>query len=162
MSLAIALLALVTLQRGAELLWARRNMRLLRMQGAVEKSPGHYPLLILVHVAWLGGLWWFVTDASPQLGWIAIYGALQVARAWVLLTLGARWTTRILVLPGAAPVATGPYRFMKHPNYAVVAGEIAVLPLALGLPGYAVIFSLLNALVLAIRIRAENAALADG
>ncbi len=162
MSLAIVLLAAVTFQRGAELMWAERNMRRLRARGAVERSSGHYVPLVAIHAAWLGGLWWFVGDATPNFGWLGAYALLQLGRAWVLLTLGERWTTRILVVPGEALVAAGPYRFMKHPNYAIVAGEIAILPLALGLPGFALVFSLLNALILTIRIRAENAALADG
>ncbi len=162
MSLAIALLTLVTLQRGAELLWAKRNTRLLRARGAVERSPGHYTPLVVIHLAWLGGLWWSVGTATPSLGWIGAYAMLQLARAWVLITLGERWTTRILVLPGEALIGSGPYRFMKHPNYAIVVGEIAILPLALGLPGFALAFSVLNAMILVIRIRAENTALADG
>ena len=87
------------------------------------------------------------------------YRWLQVLRVWVLATLGRRWTTRIIVLPGEQLVATGPYRWLTHPNYVVVIGEIAVLPLCLGLPWYALAFSLANAAVLTVRIRAENAAL---
>ena len=85
---------------------------------------------------------------------------LQAARVWVIATLGRRWTTRILVLPRLPLVRTGPYRFMRHPNYVVVSAEIAVLPLAFGLVGYALVFSVLNAAALAVRIKAENAALA--
>jgi len=85
---------------------------------------------------------------------------LQCLRFWVIWTLGSRWTTRIIVLPGQPLVSAGPYRFLSHPNYAVVAGEIAVLPLVLGLPLLAVVFTILNATALAIRIWAENRALA--
>ena len=88
-----------------------------------------------------------------------IFLALQVLRAWVLLTLGRRWTTRIIVLPGAPLVTNGPYRLLSHPNYVVVIFEIAVLPLCFGLPCYALVFSAANAVIVAIRIRAENAAL---
>ena len=91
---------------------------------------------------------------------LLIYIVLQGFRFWVMWTLGSRWTTRIIVLPGQSPVTAGPYRFLSHPNYAVVAGEIAVLPLALGLPLLATVFTILNAAVLAIRIPAENRALA--
>jgi methyltransferase len=91
-----------------------------------------------------------------------VFLLLQLLRVWILATLGTRWTTRILVLPGASLVQRGPYRFLAHPNYAVVVGEIAVLPLAFGLICYALVFSLLNAAVLTIRIRAENAALRRG
>ena len=90
----------------------------------------------------------------------ALFIVAQVARFWVLLTLGRRWTIRIIVVPGERLVARGPYRFLRHPNYAVVTAEIALVPLALGLPIYALVFSILNAGVLAIRIPAENAALA--
>jgi methyltransferase len=80
-------------------------------------------------------------------------------RIWTLAILGRRWTTRIVVVPNAPLVRRGPYRFMAHPNYAIVAGEIAVLPLCLGMPWYAGVFTLLNAAVLVVRIRAEDAAL---
>jgi methyltransferase len=91
---------------------------------------------------------------------LLLYIALQGLRLWVMWTLGARWTTRIIILPGEPLVAAGPYRFLPHPNYAVVAGEIAILPLVLGLPWLAALFTVLNAAVLFIRIRAENRALA--
>jgi methyltransferase len=129
-------------------------------RGAVEVAPGHYPAIVLLHAAWLAGLWWLAWDRAVVLPWLAVFVALQAARVWVLASLGARWTTRIVVVPGETLVRTGPYRFMAHPNYAVVAGEIAVLPLAFGLPWYAVAFTVLNAAVLALRIRAENRALA--
>ena len=84
---------------------------------------------------------------------------LQAGRVWILATLGSRWTTRIVVVPGETLVARGPYRFIKHPNYAVVVGEIAVLPMVFGLPAVALAFTLVNAAVLFVRIRAENRAL---
>jgi methyltransferase len=92
--------------------------------------------------------------------WLAVFLMLQLLRVWVLATLKERWTTRIIVLPGAPLVHSGPYRFLNHPNYAIVIGEIAVLPLAFGLAYYALAFSLLNAAMLGVRIREENAALA--
>jgi len=95
------------------------------------------------------------------IGWLLVFLVLQGLRAWTLATLGRRWTTRIIILPGAPLVANGPYRFVRHPNYLVVIGEIACLPLALRAPLIALAFSLANAAVLAIRIRAENAALAE-
>lgn len=160
MSLAAVALALVTLQRLSELVLARRNTRRLLARGAYEASPGHYPLIVALHAAWLLGLWLLGRDRPVQLAWLAVFLALQAGRLWVLASLGGRWTTRIIVLPGAAPVRTGPYRWLRHPNYLVVAGEILTLPLALGLPVYGLAFSALNALVLAVRIRAEAAALA--
>jgi methyltransferase len=114
-----------------------------------------------VHAAWLLGLWVLARDRPLSPGWGAAYLALQAARLWVLASHGERWTTRIVVLPRAPLVRTGPYRFMNHPNYLVVAAEIAVLPLAFGLVRYALLFSLLNAAVLMVRIRAESQALRE-
>ncbi len=159
MILPIAVLALVSLQRGSELVIARRNTRRLLARGAVEVAPGHYPLIVLLHAAWLAGLWLLAWDRAVDLRWLAAFALLEAARLWVLASLGARWTTRIVVLPGAPLVRRGPYRFLSHPNYLVVAGEIAVLPLAFNLPLYALVFSLLNAGVLFVRIRAETRAL---
>jgi methyltransferase len=154
-----ALLAFVTTERVAELFLARRNMARLLARGAREYAPAHYPLIVALHAAWLAGLWWFGWDRQIQLVWLAIFALLQVLRVWVLATLGERWTTRIVVLPEAPLVKTGPYRFLSHPNYVVVVGEIAVLPLVFGLPWYALLFSILNGIILGIRISAENAAL---
>ena len=155
----IAVLAFVTLERGAELVWAQRNTRRLLARGAREASPGHYPLIVGLHAAWLVGLWALAWDRPVSLPWLALFAVLQAGRLWVLATLGARWTTRIIVLPGEALVRRGPYRLIPHPNYAVVAGEILVLPLAFGLIPYGLIFSVLNAVVLWVRIRAEETAL---
>jgi methyltransferase len=160
MTPAILLLAFVTAERLAELVLARRNTRALLAQGAVEYAPGHYPLIVALHALWLAGLWVFGASQPVSVFWFGIFVLLQAARLWVLATLGPRWTTRIIVLPGAPLVAKGPYRFVSHPNYLVVIGEIAVLPLCFGLTWFAVVFSLANAAVLAIRIRAESTALA--
>lgn len=160
MTAAAAILAAVTIERGAELVHAARNTAGLKARGAVEHAAGHYPLIVGLHAVWLAGLWSLAWNRPVDWGWMALFGGLQGLRAWVLVSLGRRWTTRILVVPGEVLVRRGPYRFMRHPNYVVVAGEIAVLPLALGLPAYALAFSVLNAAVLAWRIRAENAALA--
>lgn len=154
-------LGLVTIERFAELLYARRNTHALLARGAVEAGSGHYGSIVLLHTAWLAGLWLVAWDRPVALGGLVMFGLLQGLRAWVLLTLGRRWTTRIIVMPGEPRVATGPYRFMAHPNYAVVFGEIAVLPLAFGLPAYAALFTLLNGVLLCIRIGAEDAALAQ-
>ena len=159
MTPAALLLALVTLERLAELWLARRNTKALISHGAIEVAAGHYPLLVLLHTFWLAGLWLLGWQKSVETGWLVIFLLLQVLRGWVLATLGPRWTTRIIVQPGLPLVTTGPYRLMAHPNYLVVVGEIAVLPLCLGLPWYALAFSIANAAVLTIRIRAENAAL---
>jgi len=157
---AVVLLAFVTAERLAELRLARRNTAALLAKGAFEVAPGHYPLIVLLHALWLSGLWLIGWAHPLSRNWLVVFLALQVFRAWVVLTLGRRWTTRIIVLPDAPLVSNGPYRFLSHPNYAVVIGEIAVLPLCLGLPWYAAVFSAANAVILTIRIRAENAALA--
>jgi methyltransferase len=156
---AIVIMALVTLQRLAELLVARRNTRALLAEGAHEVGAGHYPLIVAVHGLWLAALWWLAPGRAVVWPLIGVFLLLQAGRLWVLATLGRRWTTRIIVLPGAPLVTRAPFRFVRHPNYLVVAGEIAVLPLAFGLWQLAVLFSVLNAAILAIRIRAENEAL---
>jgi methyltransferase len=152
-------LTFVTVQRLCELVLARRNTRRLIAMNAVEAAPGHYPFVVALHAAWLAGLWIFSRGVEPSAGWLVVFGVLQLLRVWVIASLGPRWTTRIIVVPGAPRVCRGPYRFMAHPNYAIVAAELAVLPIAFGLIDYAFLFSALNALVLFVRIRAENAAL---
>jgi methyltransferase len=155
----VVVLGLVTAQRLSELVIARRNTRRLMARGAVEVGASHYPLIVILHAAWLAGLWLLAWNLPVRPIWLCAFLFLQGLRLWVLTTLGERWTTRIVILPGAPLVAKGPYRFVQHPNYLVVIGEIAVLPLTFGLVWYAVAFSLLNAAVLAIRIRGESRAL---
>ena len=159
MTLNIVILALVTLQRLGELWLSSRNTRRLLAKGAREHSPGHYPLIVAVHAAWLIALWLLALDRPVDGFWLAMFVLIELARIWVLASLGQRWTTRIIVLPKTRLVRRGPYRFVDHPNYLVVAAEIAVLPLVFGLWKIALVFSLLNALILKIRISAENAAL---
>lgn len=160
MILSIALLALVTLQRLGELVLASRNTRRLMAKGAYEIAPGHYPLIVALHALWLIGLWWLAWNRPLNLWLGALFLGVEGLRAWTLMSLGDRWTTRIIILPGAPLVRRGPYRFIPHPNYVVVAAEIVLLPLCFGLWVYALAFTALNAAVLVIRIRAENAALA--
>jgi methyltransferase len=159
-SLAAIILALVTLQRLGELILARHNTRALLARGGIEVGARHYPLIVAVHATWLGALWIFGRNQQVDLVALALFVVLQGLRMWILAALGVRWTTRIIVLPDEKLVAAGPYRYLSHPNYAVVAGEIAVLPLALHLPVIAVLFTILNAIVLTVRIRAETRALA--
>jgi methyltransferase len=156
------IIALVAVERIAELGRARRNTRALLARGAVEAGAGHYPLLVLLHGAWLAALLYAVpTDTVPSWGWLGVFVLLQALRIWVLASLGPYWTTRIITLPGAPLVRKGPYRFLRHPNYAIVVGEIASLPLALGEIAVAIVFSVLNGAILALRIRTEEAALAE-
>ena len=159
LTLNIVILALVTLQRLGELWLSNRNTRRLVARGAREHSPGHYPLIVAVHASWLAALWWLAPSRPVDGFWLAMFVLIEVARIWVLASLGPRWTTRIIVLPEAPLVRRGPYRFVNHPNYLVVIAEIAVLPLVFGLWQVALIFTLLNAAILAVRIRAENAAI---
>ena len=159
MTLSLLILAVVTLERLAELALARRNTRRLMARGAVESGESHYPLLVGLHAAWLAGLWLMAWDRPANLVLLALYGVALAFRIWTMASLGERWTTRIITLPGAPRVRRGPYRFMPHPNYVVVVVEIALLPLMFGLVAYAVVFSLLNASALWVRIRAEEAAL---
>jgi methyltransferase len=162
MTPAAILLAVVTAERLAELWLARRNTAALLADGAVEVAPGHYPLIVAMHGTWLAGLWLIGADKPLDPIWLATFAVLQILRGWILATLGRRWTTRIIVLPGAPLVTRGPYRFLSHPNYVVVAGELAALPLCLGLPWYGLAFSIANVAILTVRIRAENAALLRG
>jgi len=156
-----ATLLWVVATRLAELSLARRNERRLRARGAVEAGSGHYPLFFLLHGAWLAAIALAADPARPpHWGWLALFAALQAGRAWVLASLGPYWTTRVLTLPGAPLVRRGPYRWLRHPNYLVVAGEIAALPLAFGLWEVALAFSALNVALLGHRIRIEDAALA--
>jgi len=155
----IVILALVTLQRLGELWLSNRNTRRLLCQGAREYGAAHYPLSVAVHALWLIALWWLAPGRAVDGFWLGLFVLIELARIWVLATLGPRWTTRIIVLPQAPLVRRGPYRFVSHPNYAVVVAEIAVLPLVFGLWKVALLFSLVNAAVLLIRIREENRAL---
>lgn len=161
MSVLYAVLGLVVVQRAAELGFAATNTRRLRAQGAAEFDPLGYPCFVVLHGTWLASLFLLVpSTTAPSWPLLALYAALQFGRLWVIATLGRRWTTRIMVLPGAPPVKTGPYRYLRHPNYAVVAAEIAVLPFAFGAVAIAIAFSSANLLLTARRIAIENRALA--
>ena len=156
---AVAILGFVTLQRLFELWLSNRNTRRLVARGADEHGRAHYPLLIALHVTWIATLWWLAPGRPVNVPLLVVYVLLQVGRAWAIATLGEHWTTRIIILPGAPLIRTGPYRFVPHPNYLIVTLEIAVLPLVFGLWQIAVVFSIANAIILWIRIRAENTAL---
>jgi methyltransferase len=158
---AYLIVAAVALQRLVEVFWAERNMRRLKARGATEVGARHYPLIVLLHVAWLAAMVVFLPrPAAIHLLPLLAFLLLEAGRVWVLMTLGAYFTTRIVTLPGTALVRTGPYRFVRHPNYLVVCGEIFVLPLVFGEWDIAIIFSILNAMILAWRIRTEDEALA--
>jgi len=158
----LLVLALVAAQRISELYLAMRNTRALLARGGVEVGAGHYPAIVAVHSLWLAALLWWVFTHETVVSWplLAVYLALQPLRWWVIRTLGSYWTTRIITVPGAPLITGGPFRFVRHPNYIVVALEIAVLPLAFGAWPLTLAFSLANAAVLAVRLRAEETALA--
>ena len=158
-ALAVAILAFVTLERAAELFLAKANTRRLVARGGREHGASHYPLIVALHAAWLLTLWFLAPSRPVDPFWLAMFVVLQLARFWILATLGSRWTTRIIVVPGEKLVSRGPYRFLAHPNYWVVIGEIAVLPLVFALPLVALAFTILNAALLYVRIREENRAL---
>jgi len=159
--IAYVIIALVILQRSVELMLASRNTQKLKARGAVEIGAGHYRFIVLLHMAWLMAVLWLIpTPVVIHWGWILVFLLLQAARVWVIMSLGPYWTTRIISLPQEPLVKRGPYRFVRHPNYLVVAGEILVLPLAFGEVLVAIVFSIVNAAVLYWRIREEEAGLA--
>jgi len=154
-------LGLVALQRLIELAHARNNTAQLRRLGAVEADAGGYPLYVLLHAGWLASLAVFVPATTPPY-WslIGVFALLQLGRIWVIVSLGRYWTTRIITLPDAPLVRTGPFQYLRHPNYLLVVAEIAVLPLAFGAIAIATTFSALNLVLIARRIRIEERVLA--
>ena len=155
------ILAAVAGQRLLELAIARRNTRALLARGGFEVGAAHYPFIVAVHSLWLIALAVWVAGTTVTIAplWLVLYMALQGARIWVMRSLGPYWTTRIIAVPDAPLVRQGPYRFLSHPNYAVVVAEIAVLPMVFGAWQLALTFSLLNAVVLWVRLRAEATSL---
>ena len=160
MTLSSGILLFVTVQRLCELVLAQRNTSRLLAAGAIEAGRGHYPVIVALHAAWLAALWFQGWNRPVNLTLLAVFAVMQALRVWVIASLGGRWTTRIIVLPDAPLVTKGPFRFVRHPNYCIVTAEIALLPLALGLTGTAIVFSILNAAMLTVRIGCENRALA--
>lgn len=155
-----AAVALVAVQRVAELAYASRNTKRLLAGGAVEVAREQHPFFVALHAAWLLTLLLTVPwTAQPDWALLGVFALLQFARLWVIRSLGPYWTTRVLTLHSAPLVRSGPYRFVRHPNYAIVALEIAVLPLAFGAWIVAAVFSAANAALLAWRIKEEDRAL---
>ena len=153
--------ALVAVQRLAELAWSRRNERRLKAEGAAEHGAAHYPLFVILHAGWLVAILLLADPAAPvRWGWLAVFVLMQGLRVWTVASLGRFWTTRIITLPGQPLVRRGPYRYLRHPNYLIVVAEIVALPLAFGAWQVAGVFSGLNLMLLWHRIRVEEAALA--
>lgn len=165
LALYTALIALVAMERLVELYLSRRNAARAFARGAREYGRGHYRVMTVLHTLFLVSCvaepWLFDRPFPGALGWAALTGSLlaQALRYWAIRTLGDRWNTRVIVFPNAPPVTGGPYRFVRHPNYLAVIVEIALLPLVHGAWVTALVFSLGNAALLWVRIRAEEAAL---
>ena len=158
--------ALVAVQRLFELVLARKNERRARARGAVERGEGHYLLIVALHTLWLVSTLVEGLLRGPELPafWpvpLALFLLLQPLRYWAIFSLGDRWNTKILVLPGEKPLRRGPYRYLNHPNYVVVVVEILTFPLIFGAWITALFFTVLNAVVLSVRIREENRALSE-
>ena len=153
-------LGFIIVQRLSELVIAKRNTARLLAKGAYEVGAEHYPVMVAMHSLWIGCLLVFGFSESISYAWLALFALLQICRVWILGTLGARWTTRVIILPEPLVVA-GPFRYLKHPNYALVVAEIIVAPMVLGLLWVAVLFSFLNAAMLYVRISVGDKALAD-
>ena len=152
---ALLFIAFVVLQRLGELVLARRNTAALLARGALEIGASHYPLMVGLHTAFLVAIAWYGWQAPVALPWLAAYAVLQGLRVWILASLGPRWTTRIIILDEPL-VVRGPYKFMAHPNYLLVVAELIVIPMVLGLVWVALIFTVLNAAMLALRISVEQ------
>ncbi|WP_330177182.1 hypothetical protein OG875_28945 [Streptomyces sp. NBC_01498] len=152
-------------ERAAELVVARRHTRWSLERGGRETGGGHYPAMVVLHTGLLAGALAETALAGrpfvPVLGWtmVAVVVAAQSLRWWCVRTLGPRWNTRVIVVPGLPPVATGPYRLLRHPNYVAVAAEGLALPLAHGAWVTAAVFTVLNAALMVVRVRCENTAL---
>lgn len=157
---ALAFIAYLIVQRLSELVISRRNTAAALARGATEAGAGHYPFIIALHVAWIAAI--AALGAANPIDWrfLAAFALLQVLRVSTIVSLGERWTTRIIV-DDAPLVRTGLYRWLRHPNYWVVVAEIFVAPMVLGLLWVAIAFSLLNLVMIAIRMRAEDRALAS-
>lgn len=157
------ILGLVAAQRIGELFLDRSNTAALLLQGGEEHGEEHYKFFIILHSAWLMSLlvWVALINAEPNWILLCLYLVLQAGRLWVLRTLGPYWTTRIITVPTAPLITSGPYRFARHPNYLVVVCEIALLPLIFGGWQIALVFSILNAALLRVRIHAEDTVLAS-
>ena len=157
---AYTILLLVALQRVLELIYASRNMARLRQRGGVEFGRSHYPFIVLLHVAWLAAIAVGVQrDPIVRPLPLLAFVLLQAMRLWIIITLGRFWTTRVISVADEPLIHHGPYRYFRHPNYLVVIGEIALLPLVFGQVRNAIVLSLLNLAIIAWRIRVENAAL---
>lgn len=150
---------LLALLRLAELGLSARNLKHLKAQGGREHGAGHYPLMVALHAVWLVWIFLLPAERTPNPWLLSLFALLLAGRFWVIASLGRYWTTRVVALPGVPLIRRGPYRWLRHPNYLVVQGEVMVLPAAFGAWEAALGFGLANALILAWRIRVEEKAL---
>jgi methyltransferase len=164
--LPVLAVTIVAAQRLFELVLARRNERRARARGAIERGRGHYPLIVALHVLWIVSTLVESVLRGPEIlaFWplpLALFLLVQPLRYWAVFSLGESWNTKILVVPGVKPVRRGPYKYLNHPNYVVVAVEILAFPLIFDALVTALVFTVLNAAVLYVRISEENRALAE-
>lgn len=152
-------LSFIIVQRLSELVIAKRNTARLLAKGAYEVGASHYPVMVAMHSAWIACLVIFGFDQGVAYGWLLVFAVLQVLRVWILGSLGSRWTTRIIILEEPL-VVRGPFKYFSHPNYMLVIAEIIVAPMVLGLGWIALVFTVLNAAMLWVRIGVEHKALA--
>ena len=155
----ILFLSFIIVQRLSELAIARRNTAKLIAKGAYEVGASHYPVMVVMHSAWIACLVLLGYDETIAFGWLAVFAVLQALRLWILTSLGDRWTTRIIILEEPL-VVRGPFKYVAHPNYMLVVAEIIVAPMVLRLVWVAVVFTVLNAAMLWVRIGVEHKALA--
>ena len=155
----VLFLLFIVSQRLGELVIAKRNTSYLLERGATEYGATHYPFMVALHTLWIVALVLSGHDKQVVWSWLIVFAVLQMFRVWILVTLGKRWTTRVIVIDEPL-VRAGPFRFFRHPNYMLVIAEIFVAPMALGLWQVAAVFSILNAVMLLIRIKVEEKALA--
>ena len=153
---------LVLVQRGLEELHSRRNTRALIAKGAVEAGRSYYPVVAAAHLAWIASIFFLISADAPVI-WplLMIYLLLQIVRYWAIRTLGRYWTHRIITVHDAPVVKVGPYRLLKHPNYAVTLAETLLLPSVFGAFALGVIMTAVWAAVIGYKIELEDAALAE-
>ena len=162
MNIIWGILIFIIVQRIGELIYAKRNTSWLLSNGAIEVGSGHYFLFPLLHGIWILSIALWIYSNNLETIWFEffiLYCLLQLLRVWIFVSLGKRWTTRIIILPRKSLVSSGPYRFLKHPNYILVWVEVAIFPMIFGAWHIALVFTLLNTLLLFYRIRVENSAL---
>lgn len=160
----VMVFTIICIQRLVELRIAKGNERYMKKHGAIEFGQSHYPFIVILHILFLGSLLteYILKDKPPSPLWISLIGLfllLQIGRIWAIKSLGPYWNTKIIVLPNAHLVKKGPYKWIPHPNYLIVALEFAVIPLIFQAYFTAILFTILNMIMMFVRIPAEEAAL---